>query len=34
MAEGGGPEPQKLGEALEASYQIVERLLTQQGAAA
>ena len=34
MAEGGGPEPQKLSEALEASYQIVERLLTQQGAAA
>src|SRR5215208_151113 len=34
MAEGGGPETQKLGEALEASYQIVERLLTQQGAAA
>ncbi|HEX7318128.1 MAG TPA: alanine--tRNA ligase [Pyrinomonadaceae bacterium] len=34
MAEGGGPEPQKLGEALEASYQVVERLLTQQGAAA
>ena len=34
MAEGGGPEPQKLSEALEASYQIVERLLTQQSAAA
>jgi alanyl-tRNA synthetase len=34
MAEGGGPEPQKLSEALEASYQIVERLLTQRGAAA
>ncbi|MDT5268104.1 MAG: alanyl-tRNA synthetase [Acidobacteriota bacterium] len=34
MAEGGGPETQKLSEALEASYQIVERLLTQQGAAA
>ncbi|HEX8285614.1 MAG TPA: alanine--tRNA ligase [Pyrinomonadaceae bacterium] len=34
MAEGGGPEPQKLSEALEASYQIVERLLTEQGAAA
>ncbi len=34
MAEGGGPESQKLGEALEASYQIVERLLTQKGAAA
>ncbi|HEV3469691.1 MAG TPA: alanine--tRNA ligase [Pyrinomonadaceae bacterium] len=27
MAEGGGPEPQKLAEALEASYQVVERLL-------
>jgi alanyl-tRNA synthetase len=27
MAEGGGPEPQKLSEALEASYQIVGRLL-------
>ncbi|MBV9928223.1 MAG: alanine--tRNA ligase [Acidobacteria bacterium] len=34
MAEGGGPETQKLSEALEASYQIVERLLTQQSAAA
>jgi alanyl-tRNA synthetase len=34
MAEGGGPEPQKLSQALEASYQVVERLLTQQGAAA
>jgi alanyl-tRNA synthetase len=34
MAEGGGPEPQKLSEALEASYQVVERLLTQKGAAA
>ncbi|HWS85525.1 MAG TPA: alanine--tRNA ligase [Pyrinomonadaceae bacterium] len=34
MAEGGGPEPQKLSEALEASYQIVERLLTQQSATA
>jgi hypothetical protein len=34
MAEGGGPEPQKLSEALEASYAVVERLLTQQGAAA
>jgi alanyl-tRNA synthetase len=32
MAEGGGPEPQKLAEALEASYQIVERLLGAQGA--
>ena len=27
MAEGGGPEPQKLAEALEASYQIVGRML-------
>ncbi|HST50519.1 MAG TPA: alanine--tRNA ligase [Pyrinomonadaceae bacterium] len=34
MAEGGGPEPQKLSEALEASYKVVERLLTQQGASA
>jgi alanyl-tRNA synthetase len=34
MAEGGGPEPQKLSEALEASYQIVERLLTEQAASA
>ncbi|MBC7932952.1 MAG: alanine--tRNA ligase [Rubrivivax sp.] len=34
MAEGGGPETQKLGEALEASYQVVERLLGGQGAAA
>ena len=34
MAEGGGPEPQNLSEALEASYQIVERLLTERGAAA
>jgi alanyl-tRNA synthetase len=34
MAEGGGPEPQKLGEALEASYEIVERLLTEQSASA
>jgi len=34
MAEGGGPEPQKLSEALEASYQIVERLLTEQSASA
>ena len=34
MAEGGGPETQKLSEALEASYQIVERLLTEQGASA
>jgi alanyl-tRNA synthetase len=34
MAEGGGPEPQKLSEALEASYKVVERLLTEQGASA
>jgi alanyl-tRNA synthetase len=34
MAEGGGAEPQKLAEALEASYAIVERLLGAQGAAA
>jgi alanyl-tRNA synthetase len=34
MAEGGGPEPQKLSQALEASYQIVERLLTEQAASA
>jgi alanyl-tRNA synthetase len=34
MAEGGGPEPQKLSEALEASYDVVERLLTEKGAAA
>ncbi len=34
MAEGGGPEPQKLSEALEASYAVVERLLTERGAAA
>jgi alanyl-tRNA synthetase len=34
MAEGGGPETQKLSEALEASYQIVERLLTEQAASA
>ncbi|MDT7810068.1 MAG: alanyl-tRNA synthetase [Acidobacteriota bacterium] len=34
MAEGGGSEPQKLGEALEASYKIVERLLTEQTASA
>jgi alanyl-tRNA synthetase len=34
MAEGGGAEPQKLSEALEASYQIVERLLTEQAASA
>jgi alanyl-tRNA synthetase len=34
MAEGGGTEPQKLSQALEASYQVVERLLAGQGAAA
>ncbi|HEX3557791.1 MAG TPA: alanine--tRNA ligase [Pyrinomonadaceae bacterium] len=34
MAEGGGSEPQKLSEALEASYQVVERLLTEQSASA
>jgi alanyl-tRNA synthetase len=34
MAEGGGPEPQKLSEALEASYQVVERLLNEQAASA
>ena len=27
MAEGGGTQPEKLAEALEASYKIVERLL-------
>jgi alanyl-tRNA synthetase len=27
MAEGGGSEPQKLAEALEASYQVIERML-------
>jgi alanyl-tRNA synthetase len=32
MAEGGGPEPQKLSEALEASYAVVESLLEKQGA--
>ena len=34
MAEGGGPEPQKLAEALEASYQVVARLLGAQNATA
>jgi alanyl-tRNA synthetase len=34
MAEGGGPEPQKLAEALEASYAVVESLVTKNGAAA
>jgi alanyl-tRNA synthetase len=28
MAEGGGSQPEKLGEALEASYAIIERLLS------
>ncbi|HKP47960.1 MAG TPA: alanine--tRNA ligase [Pyrinomonadaceae bacterium] len=28
MAEGGGAQPEKLGEALEASYAVVEKLLT------
>ncbi len=28
MAEGGGTQPEKLGEALEASYAIIERLLS------
>ena len=28
MAEGGGTQADKLGEALEASYAIVERLLS------
>jgi alanyl-tRNA synthetase len=31
MAEGGGAEVGKLGEALEASYAVVERLLGQNG---
>ena len=30
MAEGGGSQPEKLGDALEASYAIVERLLSYQ----
>jgi alanyl-tRNA synthetase len=34
MAEGGGPEPQKLAEALEASYAVVESLVTKNAAAA
>jgi alanyl-tRNA synthetase len=34
MAEGGGPEPQKLAEALEASYAVVERMLSAAGASA
>jgi alanyl-tRNA synthetase len=28
MAEGGGSQPEKLGEALEASYSVVEKLLS------
>jgi alanyl-tRNA synthetase len=28
MAEGGGTQPEKLGEALQASYEVVEKLLT------
>jgi alanyl-tRNA synthetase len=28
MAEGGGSQPEKLREALEASYAVVERLLS------
>src|SRR5207253_7212721 len=31
MAEGGGSQPEKLNEALQASYQIVERMLEEQG---
>jgi alanyl-tRNA synthetase len=27
MAEGGGSQPEKLGTALEQSYQVIERLL-------
>ena len=34
MAEGGGPEPQKLAEALEASYQVISGLLEKQDGAA
>jgi alanyl-tRNA synthetase len=34
MAEGGGPEPQKLAEALEAGYAVVERMLSAAGASA
>jgi alanyl-tRNA synthetase len=29
MAEGGGNQPEKLAEALDASYQVIEKLLTQ-----
>jgi len=28
MAEGGGNQPEKLGEALQASYGVIERLLS------
>ncbi|HEV2707644.1 MAG TPA: alanine--tRNA ligase [Pyrinomonadaceae bacterium] len=34
MAEGGGPEAQKLSEALEASYAVVQSLAERQGASA
>ncbi len=34
MAEGGGPEPQKLSEALEASYAVIESLLEPKGGGA
>jgi alanyl-tRNA synthetase len=34
MAEGGGPETQKLAEALEASYAVVEKIFGAQGASA
>ena len=33
MAEGGGPEPQKLAEALEASYQVITGLLQKEDGA-
>jgi hypothetical protein len=28
MAEGGGSQPEKLGEALQASYGVIEKMLT------
>jgi hypothetical protein len=28
MAEGGGSQPEKLGEALQASYEVIEKMLT------
>ncbi|HEV2763498.1 MAG TPA: alanine--tRNA ligase [Pyrinomonadaceae bacterium] len=34
MAEGGGPEPQKLSQALEASYAVIEDLINRNAAAA